>query len=228
MNSPINTLITLLLLLGGWSCHSAPDTLPTETEPPIQQDSVKGVEEDYLHTDRVVWQKPELVIDLLGDIHNKTIVDIGAGTGFFALRLAPLAQKVIAIDIEPKFVEHLDSLRKATLPAAIQDRLEVRLGVPNDAGLAAQEADIILIVNTYMYITDRVAYLTQLRKNLRANGRILLVDFKKKITALGPPKDIRIPQYQVEEELEQAGYRVIESNDTALDFQYIIVAERTD
>lgn len=228
MNSPTNTFFTLLLLLGAWSCHSTPDTLPPENEPAVQQDSVKGVEEDYLHTDRVVWQKPELLINLLGDIHDKTIVDIGAGTGFFALRLAPLAQKVIAIDIEPKFVEHLDSLRIATLPAAIQNRLEVRLGAPDDAGLAPQEADIILIVNTYMYITDRIAYLTQLRNNLRANGRILLVDFKKKITALGPPKDIRIPQYQVEEELEKAGYRIIESNDTALDFQYIIVAEKTN
>lgn len=228
MNSLTNTFITLLLLLGVWSCHSAPDTQPAESAPLAQQDSIKGVKEDYLHTDRVVWQKPELVINLLGDIQDKTIVDIGAGTGFFALRLAPLAQKVIAIDIEPKFVEHLDSLRIATLPAAIQNRLEVRLGAPNNAGLAPQEADVILIVNTYMYITDRVAYLAQLHKSLRSNGRILLVDFKKKITALGPPKDIRIPQYQVEEELERAGYRIVESNDTALDFQYIIVAERTD
>lgn len=216
----------VLLLVGMLAgCRFSSDTEHVATPPIVSDD---GQAEDYHFTDRVVWQKPESVIRLLGDVQEKTVADIGAGTGFFALRLTPLAKQVIAIDIEPRLVQYLDSLRVHTLPVGMQGRLRVQLATPVDPGLKAQEVDVILIVNTYMYLDNREKYLRRLYGCLRPSGRLLIVDFKKKMTSLGPPRAIRVPQFQVEDELEQAGFRILESNDTELDYQYIILAEKQD
>ena len=199
------------------------DTGTVKTESPYRKK--EGFDKDYTNTNRVIWQKPEMVIELLGDVQNKTVADIGAGTGFFALRLAPEAGKVIAVDIDSRFTEYLDSVKVFELPENMQDRLETRLAEPADPRLSPNEADVVMIVNTYMYINNRVPYLKNLRKALKPGGRLLIIDFKKKRTPIGPPSEIRIPLYKVEEELYEAGYQNIQTNDTALDYQYILMAE---
>ncbi len=198
---------------------------PGGTSAPVHKDTAK-ILEDYENTNRVVWQKPEVVIDLLGNLEGKTIADIGAGTGFFALRLAPKAKKVIAIDIDPRFTSYLDSLKAFELPEEVQGRLETRLALPDDPKLGPAEADIVMIVNTFMYIRDQVAYLENLKQGISDGGLLLIIDFKKKRTPLGPPSQIRVPLFEVEDKLIKAGYREVTTNDTALDYQYIVTARR--
>ena len=200
-------------------------TESANTSAPVQKDTAK-ILEDYDNTNRVVWQKPEVVIDLLGNLEGKTIADIGAGTGFFALRLAPKAKKVIAIDIDPRFTSYLDSLKAFELPEDVQERLETRLALPDDPKLAQGEADIVMIVNTFMYIKDQVAYLENLKRGISDGGLLLIIDFKKKRTPLGPPSQIRVPLFEVEDKLIKAGYREVMTNDTALDYQYIVTARK--
>lgn len=210
--------------------RTGPETPETERPPDTSlsesSDRKPGFTEDYLNTNRLIWQKPEMIINLLGSLENKTIADIGAGKGFFALRLAPKAEKVIAIDIDPRFTEYLDSLKHEVLPEDMQGHLETRLANPNDPHLRPGEVDIVMIVNTYMYMKNRVAYLSNLKEGLKEGGTLLIIDFKKKRTPLGPPSEYRIPLYLVEEELIEAGYENIQTNDTALDYQYIIFAEK--
>ncbi len=185
-----------------------------------------GIADDYINTNRVIWQKPDLILDLLGNLSNKTVADIGAGTGFFSLRLVPKANKVIAIDIDRRFINYLDSVKVLELAEHLQPRLETRLATPSDARLRPGEADVIIIVNTYMYIKDRVNYLRNLKNGIADGGTLLIIDFKKKRMPLGPPQDIRVPLFQAEEELYEAGYQDIVTNDTALDYQYIITARK--
>ena len=189
------------------------------------KDTVK-ILEDYDNTNRVVWQKPEVVIDLLGNLEGKTVADIGAGTGFFAFRMAPKAKKVIAIDIDPRFISYLDSLKAFELPEEVQNKIETRLALPNDPKLGPAEADVVIIVNTFMYIKDQVAYLENLKRSISDGGILLIIDFKKKLTPLGPPSQIRVPLFEVEEKLIKAGYRDVSTNDTALDYQYIVTARK--
>ncbi len=186
----------------------------------------EGLTEDYTHTDRVIWQKPDMVLNLLGGLEGKAVADIGAGTGFFTLRMAQKARKVIAIDIDPRFINYLDSIKTLELPEKFQSRIETRLGKPDNPQLKTGEVDLVVIVNTFMYIRDQVAYLKILRNALTPGGKILIVDFKKKRTPVGPPNDIRVPIHVVEEALYEAGYKDVLANDTALDYQYILVAER--
>lgn len=199
------------------------------TAPSPQKENRKtseGVSEDYTNTDRVIWQKPDLVLGQLGNLEGKTVADIGAGTGFFALRMAQKAKKVIAVDIDPRFTAYLDSIKVLELPENLQSRLETRLGAPNDPKLAPNEADAVIIVNTFMYIRNQAEYLTTLKKGLKPGGKVLIVDFKKKRTPVGPPTAIRSDLYSVEEALYQAGYKRIVANDTSLDYQYIIIGEK--
>lgn len=179
---------------------------------------------NYESKERLFWQKPDLVIDRLGDISEKTIADIGAGSGYFARRLAHKAQRVIAIDIDQQFIDFMDSIKVVELPTEYQDNFETRLAYPDDPNLEPNEADIVLIVNTYMLIQDRVAYLRLLKEGIRPGGKLVIVDYKKKRIPLpAPPQSIRLPLFQVENELEEAGYELLEADDTSLDYQYIVM-----
>lgn len=185
-----------------------------------------GMTDDYINTNRVIWQKPDMIINMLGDIVEKKVVDVGAGTGYFSLRLAKKADHVIALDIDPRFTNYLDSIKILELPDNQQGRLEARLTTPDDPKLRENETDFVIIVNTYMYLDDRIEYLRKLRKGVREEGKILIVDFKKKRTPIGPPSEIRVPLYKVEEELYEAGFKNVQTFDTALDYQYIVIARR--
>lgn len=182
----------------------------------------------YENTNRMVWQKPDLILGLMGDLSNKTVADIGAGTGFFSKRLAKRAEKVIAIDIDKRFLNYIDSVKVFEMSEQAQARLETRLAEPDDPNLKPGEADVIIIVNTFMYIRNKEEYLQTLRESLSEGGALFIIDFKKKRTELGPPSGIRLPLFEVEEMLYQAGYQDVDANDTALDYQYIITARKGD
>ncbi len=230
-------LLAMFLTISG--CGERPDDRDTSSDPAQQTPTInvpetagkgkpvsEGLTEDYTHTDRVIWQKPDMVLNLLGGLEGKTVADIGAGTGFFTMRMAQKAKKVIAIDIDTRFINYLDSIKMLELPEQYQTRIETRLGKPEDPQLKTGEVDVVVIVNTFMYIRDQAGYLRILRNALRPGGKILIVDFKKKRTPVGPPNDIRIPIHMVEESLYEAGYKNVIANDTALDYQYILVADR--
>ncbi len=186
-----------------------------------------GIKEDYINTNRVLWQKPEMIIQLMGNIDNKVIADIGAGgRGFFSLRLASKAKKVIALDTDAKAIKSLDTIRQLQLPEPIQPKLELRLTPADEPNLKENEVDIVFMSNVYIYLPDRVEYMRDLRRLLKESGKVMIVDFKKKRTPIGPNSSFRVPLFVVEQELEEAGYQNIRTNDTALDYQYIVIAEK--
>jgi len=198
-----------------------------ESLPSKDTNSLEELVAIYDSPDRVLWQKPKLVISKMGDLRDKTVADIGAGSGFFSRRLAQHAKKVIAIEIDERFIEFMDSIKLVELSEKYQKRFETRLATPEDAKLKPAEADLVLMVNTYIYIKNRVPYLKKLMNGIAPGGKIFIVDFKRKrIPIANPPAKLRIPLYQVEAELEEAGYKNIVSDDRSLDYQYIVMAER--
>jgi SAM-dependent methyltransferase len=202
--------------------YQAGTTTPTQNS--TSETDKNWLYEDYASQNRLVWQKPDIVIKRLGNLTDKTVVDLGAGSGFFAFRIIPLAKKTIALDIDRRFVALMDSAKKE-LPPQYRDRFEVRLVEPEDAKLKKNEADAVVIVNTYMFISERVAYMQRLRKGLSKGARVLIVDYKEKNIPVGPPVEDKVPMGTVERELRQAGFHKIQVDDTSLDYQYIIVAE---
>lgn len=200
-----------------------------EVREPTPHSADAGMDTMYENTDRVAWQRPNLIISLLGngDLSGKVVADIGTGAGFFAKRLTPLASKVIALDIDEKFLRLIDSTKVLELSPSVQSRLETRLTPKDRPNLGPAEVDAILIVNTFMYIQNQAEYLQLLKPCLKEGGRLVIVDFKRKRTDIGPlPRERRTPIFVVEDLLYEAGYRNIHAIDTELNYQYILVAER--
>ena len=183
------------------------------------QEKVSTYEDDNRH----IWQKPDRVIGLLGDIENKTIADIGAGTGYFAFRLVPKAQKVIAVDIDQRFIDFMNR-RKELLPESQKAKFEVRMATPMDPMLENNEVDAVLMVNTYAYIDNRIEYIRNLQSKLKVGGKILIIDFKMKSIPNGPEEEDKVALSKVERELKEAGFHNIKTDDTTLDYQYIVSA----
>ena len=171
--------------------------------------------------ERDAWQKPDAVLDLLEPLEGKTVADIGAGSGYFALRLAERGATVLALDIDDRFLEHI----KAQAAARELSNIETRKVPENGPGMDEGEADAVMIVNTYHHIHQRAHYFAQVRKALRSNGVLMVVDYAMKETAHGPPMELRMPPAQVEAELLAAGFTTVTQDSTTLPYQYIIVAQ---
>lgn len=171
------------------------------------------------------WQKPDEVIKFLGDLDGESVADIGAGTGYFAFRLALKADKVIALDIDPNMIQLMNAINDAS-PERIQYKFETRLAKENDANLEEDEVDNIIIINTIAFIENRKKYLQDLKKGLKKGGKLMIVDFKMKRLAIdGPAMSNRVPHYKIENLMQDAGYSIIESDDMTLEYQYIVVGQ---
>ncbi|OAV43742.1 class I SAM-dependent methyltransferase [Lewinella sp. 4G2] len=213
-------LLTLVFLSMLFLSNCQPEPLPVQ-DPGVYLDDKQTTERD-----RGFWQQPGAVMDAMGDLEEKVVADIGAGKGFFARRLAPIADRVIAVELTDTLISELAALRDRELPSARRSRLEPRLGTPDDPNLEDNEVDIILFVNTLMYIERREQYLKKISPALRPDGRIVIVDWKKKDTDIGPAKSNRIALGDLEDMLKNAGYHLVSSDDETLEYQYIVVADK--
>jgi ubiquinone/menaquinone biosynthesis C-methylase UbiE len=153
---------------------------------------------------RDAWQLPDRVIAALNLKPGQIVADIGAGTGYFSVRLAKseAVPKVYAADIEPSMVSYLreraarEGLNNVTAIQAAADR-------PN----LPEPVDLILIVDTYHHNGDREVYFRRLTKSLRPGGRVAIIDFKPD-SPEGPPKEFRFPLEKFQSEMGKAGYKL--------------------
>lgn len=170
--------------------------------------------------ERNAYQQPEKVLDYIGDVSGKKILDIGAGTGYFSFKLAAKGADVIAGDVDDRFQKFIqDKIEKENAPKVALRKL------PYDSpALAENEVDKVLIVNTYHHIEDRIAYFGKVLNGLKAGGELLVIDFKKQ-DGPGPPVKMKMAAAFITKELKAAGFTEFEVNDSLLEHQYIIRAK---
>lgn len=215
-------LLALSLTLLFLSCDN-PSKNHLKSKPPVERSTDQFNAENI---GRASWQKPNLVIEKLGDLSNKVVADIGAGTGYFAFRLVFKAEKVIAIDIDPDMIQLMNAF-KLNLPQELQSRFDTRLAQTDDPLLAESEADVAIIINTIAYIENRVDYLKTLKRGLKDGGQVMVLDYKmKKLPITAPPRSERVHLSEIEADLENAGYSKVVSDDTSLEYQYILIASK--
>ena len=158
---------------------------------------------------RDAWQLPERVIAALELPPAASVADLGAGTGYFSVRVAKALPKgrVYAVDIEKAMLAHVAKRASAA-------------GLTNIVTVAAAErspalpapVDLLLVVDTYHHLPDRIAYFREVQKSLEPGGRVAIVDFRKD-SPEGPPPEFRFDAGQIVAEMEQAGYRMAAKHD---------------
>jgi cyclopropane fatty-acyl-phospholipid synthase-like methyltransferase len=124
---------------------------------------------------RDAWQKPHEVIQALALKPDAIVADIGAGTGYFAMRLAHMTPKgrVYAIDTEPAMVKHLAERAKREGLANVT----AVTGTANDPRLP-EAVDLVLLVDVYHHIAERERYFSKLASALKPRGRVAIIDFR--------------------------------------------------
>src|SRR5512140_137700 len=123
---------------------------------------------------RDAWQKPHEVVQALQLAPDAAVADIGAGTGYFAVRLAHMTPKgrVYAVDIEPDMVKYLgERAQKSGL-----SNLTPVLAKPDDPQLPSK-VDLALMVDVYHHIGAREAYFRKLATMLKPGGTVAIIDF---------------------------------------------------
>jgi len=157
---------------------------------------------EFDNLERDAWQRPDEVLDALHLQPTSLVADIGAGTGYFSVRIAKRVPegKVFAADVEPDMVRYLGARAEREHLANLTP---VRASA--DAANLPEPVDLVLVVDTYHHIDDRTRYFAALQSSLRPGGRLVIVDFKADAPN-GPPAQHRISHQQVTEEMLAAGY----------------------
>lgn len=166
---------------------------------------------------RDAWQRPDDVVRWLALAPDARVADLGAGTGYFAVRLARAVPsgRVWAEDIEPSLVAHMHArFARESIANAF-----ATLGTTEDP-LIAEPVDLVLVVDTYHHISNRPAFFQRVRGRLRPGGRLVIVDFRAD-APMGPPREHRIAPEAVASELREAGFIAGPTLD-ALPNQYVL------
>lgn len=170
---------------------------------------------------RDAWQRPEELVAALRLRPGQWVADLGAGTGYFSRHLSRAvgpSGAVLAVDPEPNLVAHLrDRAEREKTPNVVPV-----LASRDNPRLPAGSVDVVLVVDTYHHIDARVAYFGALRRALRPEGRVAVVDWQKRPLPVGPEMDHKIAREQVVEEMERAGYTLVEEPNT-LPYQYVLI-----
>jgi predicted methyltransferase len=173
--------------------------------------------------DREKWQKPDQIMDALNIADGSTVADIGAGAGWFTIRLARRVGPrgtVYAQDVQRQMLE---AIRRRVAKEGLAN-VETRLGEGSNPHLPIGALDAVLVVDVYPEVEDRVTFLRNLGSSLKPNGRIGIVNYKPGNGGPGPSggEGVRVDAATVEADARAAGLRVL-SRETFLPFQYLLV-----
>jgi SAM-dependent methyltransferase len=174
--------------------------------------------------DRDAWQKPELIMDALAIADGTAVADLGAGGGWFTIRLARRVGPnglVYAEDIQPQMIE---AIGRRVQREGLRNVRTV-LGTPNDPRLPVA-VDAILIVDAYHEMEDPVTLLSYAARALKPAGRIGVVDYLPGDGGPGPARDERVPQDAVVRAAEAAGLRLL-ARETVPPYQFLLVFEKS-
>ncbi len=146
--------------------------------------------------------EPQQLVRLLGIKPGMTVADIGAGSGYYVARLAPIVGpngRIIAEDVDP---EYLRGLRKRVRDLGLHN-VTISPGEPHDPRLPAYSLDAAILVHMYHEITQPYGLLYNLASALKPAARVGIVD------AIGPTSEHGTPPSLLRCELAAVGYREI-------------------
>jgi predicted methyltransferase len=233
----MRSLAVVLLLLCALSAHA--ETIAERYEIRAAHDA-DGIGKFYLGREiaqvmgpgGILWlerpereteEQPQLVIDAFEIKPGQTIADLGAGSGYYSFRIAPLVGptgKVLAVDVEPAMLKVI---------AERAQREDVRniatvLSSTRDPNLPAHSVDLVFMVDVYHELEYPYEMLTSVRRALKPGGRVALIEYRAEDPEVMIKPLHKMSERQVRREMQAAGFKHVKTVRT-LPLQHLIIFE---
>jgi ubiquinone/menaquinone biosynthesis C-methylase UbiE len=220
------TILTKSVLLAGLAAVAAGQQTITPTAKELNKafdaDSAKWTER-FEHEGRAIYDKRVEILDAMGLRPGMDVADIGAGSGLIsrliAKRVAP-GGTVYAVDIAKNMIEHINqTAQEEHLP-----NLKAVLGDPRSPKLAPHSVDVVCIIDSYHHFEYPADMLAEIRKALRPDGMLMLIDFKR---VEGVSKEyilkmVRAGEGTFTDEFLNAGFDLTERRDDMFPENYLM------
>lgn len=155
--------------------------------------------------ERFSRENPDLIWRELGLADPHVLVEIGAGTGFFA---APFARKmrngrIYACDVQDEMLSWMSRNLPVDVRGSVRPLKMSETRVPLPDGIA----DLVYMINLHHELDDAAALMKESARLLKDGGTVLVMDWKKGETPAGPPQEIRVAEDRIISDLAGAGLR---------------------
>lgn len=168
------------------------------------------------------WRRPDIVLEALAPKPGETVVDLGAGTGYYVGPLANLVGPrgiVYATDVDDAALRGLEGL-KATHGFS---QMVIIRSAHHSSGLPPNSVNAVLLSHTLRELKQPVQFLFNLKQALKRKARVVIVDLHRKEDGFLPPKSSRLELSEAKRIVHRAGYRVVDVKE--IPRQYILICE---
>ncbi|MSO22992.1 MAG: methyltransferase domain-containing protein [Acidobacteria bacterium] len=176
--------------------------------------------------EREKFEQPEKALDALKIKPGMTVADVGAGNGYFTLRLARRVKdtgRVFAVDVQPAM---LDLLKKNRDRAGLKN-IDLVLGTETDAYLPPTAVDLALLVDVYHEFQQPEEMIAAVRASLKPDGVLVLVEYRGEDPSVPIKPEHKMTVGQVLREIEPMGFRLRKKLDF-LPWQHIFIFEKAN
>ena len=167
--------------------------------------------------DRKIWQNPNKILGAVALQLEWVAADLGCGSGYFTVPLSFKVKKVYAIDVQKEMLSFLeDKIKHLKIK-----NIELLLSDADEIPLEDECVDFLISVNTLHEFGDRKTMISEMKRVIKRDGRLLIVDFKKEETEFGPPAGVRVSKKQAISLFEGKGFALSKSSD--MPYHYLLV-----
>ncbi|MHA1978921.1 MAG: class I SAM-dependent methyltransferase [Candidatus Hodarchaeales archaeon] len=166
-------------------------------------------------------KKNNLIVKTLSPIQKLNFADIGSGGGYFSLMFAELVGNkgmVYSVDVNQDFLDYIEE--KASERGVTN--IKTVLANKNALNLPNKSIDVVFIRNAYHHLPDRENYFKELADCLSKEGRIVIIDYKKKKSSLISIFGHHTTERTIIDEMEVAGYHVAEQHDFLSEQSFLV------
>lgn len=173
--------------------------------------------------ERAVWQKPDDVVAALGLKGSETLVDVGAGSGYFTFRFAKALPQgmVIAADTEPEMIRHI---HHKVMSDGIKNIRAVLIR-PEDPQVG-KDADWVFICDVLHHVPERSKWLATVASEMKPGAHLALIEFKEGRLPEGPPEGAKIPRTQLSSLATGAGLKPEGEKENILSYQVFLIFKK--
>ncbi len=168
---------------------------------------------------RIAELDPKNTLMKLGFKEKMVLCDIGAGSGIFSFPAAEISSgDIFALEISDDIIAVLErkksegDIQNLIIRKVESDRLPLESGI----------CDMAIMVTVLHEIEDKDSMLKEIRRILKTNGKLAVIEFHKAETPMGPPVDHRISEEQVMELCDDNSFKHIEKYKSGDNFYYLI------